>query len=77
MKNTYMFYIVFQVLRKYFSEKLQDTATSSFIFCCFKLVFVSADIIFYNFLKIHSTLSEQMLSKISFFNRYTQTPPTP
>ena len=31
--NTSLFYIVFQVLRRYFCEKLEDTATSSFISC--------------------------------------------
>ena len=48
MKSTSLFYIVFQVLRRYFCEKLQDTVTSPF-FSCFTSVFISADIIFYNF----------------------------
>ena len=40
-----MFYTVFQVLRRYFREKLEGTATSSYN-TCFASVFISADIIF-------------------------------
>ena len=58
MENTNLFCIVFQVLRRYFCEKLYNTATSSYI-SCFTSVFVSADINFYNFLELHLTLSEK------------------
>ena len=50
MKNTSLFYIKFQVLRRYFCE---DTATSFFI-SCVTSVFISADIVFttfYNFIQ--------------------------
>ena len=46
MKNTGLFYSVFQVLKV---PRLQDIVTKSFIFSCFTSVFTSADIIFYNF----------------------------
>ena len=66
INNTSLFYIVFQVLRRYFCEKLKGTATSSFI-SCFASVFISPDIIFYNFSELHSTLSEKDLSQIFLF----------
>ena len=37
----------------------KDTATSSFISCCFTSAFTSVDIIFYKFLEFQSTLSEK------------------
>ena len=40
-------------------KKLQDTATSSFIYYCFTSAFTSVDIIFQNFLDFHSLLSEK------------------
>ena len=41
------------------SHKLfYNTVTSSFSFYCFTSVFIPADAIFYNFLELHSTLSE-------------------
>ena len=71
-----MFYIVFQVLRRYFCKKLQNTATSSFVL----LFLVSHQFLyqqvslFYNFLEHHSTLSEKdFCCKFSFFNEFTQT----
>ena len=33
MEKANLFYIVFQALRRYFGETLQDKATSSFIYC--------------------------------------------
>ena len=52
----------------------QIQATSSFI-SCFTSAFISADIIFYNFLELHSTLSEKdFCRKFSFFNGFTETP---
>ena len=38
---------------------MQDTATRSFISCCFRLAFTSTDIIFHKFLGLHSTLYEK------------------
>ena len=65
-----LFCIVFQVLGRYFCE---DAATSSFI-SCFASAFISAGIIFYNLLELHSTLSEEdFCHKISFLNGFTQT----
>ena len=47
-------------------KKIEGTATSSFI-SCFASVFTSADIIFYSFLELHSTLSEKhFCHKFSF-----------
>ena len=58
INEKYMFCIVFQVLKRYFCEQL-DTS-NQFLSCHLVPVFISADIIFYNFLKIHSlTLSEK------------------
>ena len=46
-------------------KKLQETAIIS---CCFTSAFTSAYIIFYNFLELHSTLSEKrFLSQIYLF----------
>ena len=42
-----------------FYTKLQDTATSCFISCSFISGFTLADINFYNFLELHSALSEK------------------
>ena len=57
---------------------LQDIATSSFISCCFKSVFTSADIIFYNFSELESKLSKKTFSsRIFFFNELTQIPLSP
>ena len=53
-------------------NKIQDTAISSFISCCFISAFVSADIIFYNFLEPHSTFSEKRFFGFSFFSGLTQ-----
>ena len=50
--------MVLQVLRRYFCEKLQDTATTSFI-SCFTSVFISADVIYCNSLELYSTLSDK------------------
>ena len=49
--------------------KLQDTATRSFLSCCFILDFTSADIIFHNFLNF----IQHYLKKI-FFKGFTQAP---
>ena len=57
---------------------LQDIATSSFISCCFKSVFTSADIIFYNFSELGSKLSKKTCSpRIFLFNELTQIPLSP
>ena len=72
---TSLFYIVFLVLRRCFCENLYDTAIIVLLFFCFTSVFISANIIFYNFFELHSALSEQAFCrKFSFFNGFTQTP---
>ena len=57
-------------------NKIQDTAISSFISCCFTSAFTSADITFYNFLEPHSTFSEKRffvrIFRFSFFSGLTQ-----
>ena len=53
MKRIWLFYTAFQTLRRYLCKHLQDTATSSFISCCFTPVFTSADI---NFLQLFRAL---------------------
>ena len=67
MKNTCLFYIVFQVMKvlliKITGFLKKDTGTSSFISYCFTLTFTSADIIFHNFLELYSTLSEKLFVK--------------
>ena len=51
-----------------FYENLEDTATSSFVSCCFTSAFISPDIIFYKFLKLHLALYEKRsLSQIYLF----------
>ena len=46
-------------------KKLQDTATSSSLCCCFISAFTLTDIIFYKALERHSTLPEKtFLSRI-------------
>ena len=40
-------------------KKLQVTAISSFISCCFTSALTSADITFYKFLEVYSLLSEK------------------
>ena len=40
MKRVWLFYTAFQILRRYLCKNLQDTATSSFISCCFTPVFL-------------------------------------
>ena len=68
MKNTYQFYTVFQVLKVLLIK-------SYFLSCCFTWAFTSADIIFQNFFKLYSTMSEKdFYHKFSFFNWFTQTP---
>ena len=45
-----------------------NTVTSSFSSYCFTSVFTSADVIFYNFLELHSTLSEiRFFHECSFY----------
>ena len=45
---------------------LQDTASMSFISCCFPSAFTSADIIFYNFMELYSTFSDFLLQMFLF-----------
>ena len=59
-------------------EKLQDTATSCFICCCFISDFTSADITFNTFLELHSVLSEKRSSSQNFlFQQIYPNPPLP
>ena len=59
-------------------EKLQDTATSCFICCCFISDFTSADITFNTFLELHSVLSEKRSSsQIFLFQQIYPNPPPP
>ena len=60
-----------------FYKKLQNIATNPFISCCFKSVFTSADIIFYNFSELDLKLYKKTLSQSSLFNRFKCPPPTP
>ena len=39
-------------------KKVQDKATSSFIYCCLTSIFTLADIIFYHFSELDSKLSK-------------------
>ena len=48
-----------------------NTATSSFI-SGFTSVLILVDMIFHNFLELHSTLSERFRHIFSFFNEFTQ-----
>ena len=50
-------------------KKLQNTATSSLISCCFRSAFTSTDIIFYNLLQY---LKKDFRHKFSLFNRFMQ-----
>ena len=47
-------------------QNVKDTATSSFITCCFTLAFTSADIIFHKILEFHSTLFGKRFSSQKF-----------
>ena len=52
-------------------------STSYFISLCFTLVFTSADIVFHNFLELHSTLSEKkVFSQIFLFKQIHLNLPT-
>ena len=68
-KNTFPFYIVFQVLKVFLIKRSKN---SHQIFFCllFLLAFTSADIIFHKFLELHSTLSEKSIfvTNFSFLN---------
>ena len=71
MKITCQFYTVFQVLQVFLIE-------SSFLSFCFALAFAVADIIFYKFfLASLNIVWKKFFHKFSFFNGFTQTPPTP
>ena len=51
-------------------EKLQDTAASSFVCCCFILALEQHIPFFYNFLERHSKLSEKRFSTQIFIAPY-------
>ena len=78
LKNTCPFYIVFQFFKVLLINLLRYRYYH-FYFLLFLLSFTSTDIILDKFLEIHSTLSEKkdFCHRFSFFNRFTQTPPSP
>ena len=49
-----------------FKKYMIDTATSSFVSCCFLSAFTSADIIFYNFLELHCAFSNKKIFVMNF-----------
>ena len=54
-----------------------NTVPRSFSSYCFTSVFRSADVIFHNFLELHSIPSEtRFFMNVPFINRFTQSPPT-
>ena len=61
MKNTCPFYIVFHVLKVFLIKicKIQPLHLYLLFLVAFILAFTSADINFYKFLELHSTLSEK------------------
>ena len=69
-----MFYTVFQVLRRYFREKLEGTATSSYN-TCFASVFISADIIFLQLFGTSFNIWKRFLSQIFLFLMDSPKPP--
>ena len=55
-----------------------NTVARSFSSYCFTSVFRSADVIFHNFLELHSVPSEtRFFMNVPFINRFTQPPPPP
>ena len=79
----FLFYIVFQVLQVYtfceISYKKELPVLLFFVFLLSASAFTSADIIFCNFVELHSELSEEKKKKshkFFFFNRLNQ-PPIP
>ena len=68
MKRVWLFYTAFQILRRYLCKNLQDTATSSFISCCFTPVFLQL------FRASFIIKKKDFHHKFSFFNRFTQIP---
>ena len=57
-KYTRFYYIVFQIL-KLISIESYKIQVPVFVYCCFTSAFTSENIIFYNFLKLRSTLSKR------------------
>ena len=57
MKNTFPFYTVWQILKIRF-KNIYKTQPPVLLFLIFTLVFTSADISFYNFLELLSTMVE-------------------
>ena len=72
MKNTCLFYIIIQVLKK--KSYIQGITTGYFISCCFTAAFTSEDIIFYSFSELDSELSKNDFCQKFYFNGCTQTP---
>ena len=71
MKNTY-----FTSFKGIYYKKLQETAASFFVSCCFTSTLISADIIFttfYNFVQHY--LKKEFRHKFPIFNGFTQIPP--
>ena len=65
MKNTYPFYILFQVLKE-LPIKICKINPLDLLFLIVLLAFTSADIIFHKFLELHSTLSEKKIFVTNF-----------
>ena len=72
MRNTYLFYIVFQVFKVIKNCKIQPP---DLLFIFGLLGFTSAGIIFHKFLELHLKISEKIFfSKTFLFNGFAQTP---
>ena len=74
MKSTSQFYIVFQVLRRYFCEKIQDTATSS-SFSCFTQFLYQRISFFTTFRTSFNIIWKRFSSQIFLFLQIHPTPP--
>ena len=76
IKNTGLFQIVFQVLKRYFHENFKNAPTRFFIFW-FYIIFYISRCHLCNFLEFHSTLYEKYFcTKFSVFNGF-KTPSKP
>ena len=68
MQNTCLFYIAYQVLKVILIKSYMIKPVLLFFVVLLWLLYTSADITFYNFLELHSPLSEKVfLLQILFF----------
>ena len=77
MKNTYLFYTVFQVLKVIKNCKIQPP---DLLFLYGLLAFTSAGIIFHKFLELLSKISDKIFAQTvphKIFARIRSDPPTP